>query len=183
MSSEEPPAKKAKTGWEDHKCNAANALMKADEGDHFASILKAPVSTLQGIGQMKEAVSKALGIETVEELAKYKFYLIAKALKTMASVEEKDGRLPGSVMNVDEAVDKSSEAKTFTEMVESPISILQGLTTEADELFASMGVKTVGELAEWKYAKWAEAFLELSNYEFTKTETERKVEREMKQLS
>jgi len=180
--SEEPPAKKVKTGWEDHKCNAAEALMKENEGDHFADIAKASVSTLQGIGPMHSDVSAALGIETVEELATYKFYLMAKALKTMAGVETKDGRLSGSVMNVDQAVNKDAEAMTFTEMVESPIHILQGLTKEAEELFGKMGVKSVGELAEWKYAEWAAAIVELAKYEFTKTEAERKVERQMKKL-
>lgn len=157
--------------------------MKANEGDHFTDIAKAPIDTLQGIGPMHSEVSEALGISTVEELATYKFYLIAKSLKTMASVETKDGRLPGSEMNVDQAVDKDAEPMSFTEMIESPIRILQGLTAEAEALFGKMGVKSVGELAEWKYAQWAEAIVELSKYEFTKDETERKVEREMKQLS
>lgn len=183
MSDEEPATKKAKTGWENHKCNAADALMKANEGDFFNDISKSSIRSLQGIGEMHEAVSKALNIETVEDLSTYKFYLMAKALKTMAGVEVKDGRLAGSTMNVDQAVDKDAEAMSFTEMIESPISILQGLTPEADELFGSIGVKSVGDLADWKYAHWAEAIVELSKYEFTKTETERKVEREMKQLA
>ena len=161
---------------------------------------------------MHSEVSAALKITTVEELATYKFYLIAKSLKTLAGVETKDGRLSGSVMNVDEAVDKDAEAMTFTEMIESPIHILQGLTPEAEALFAKMDVKSVGDLADWKYAHWAEAMVELSKFEFTKTgtsessgvlvlssvlcifilinhfflygtETERKVEREMKALA
>ena len=182
--SEEPAAKKAKpTGWEDHKCNAANALMKANETDHFSDIAKDSIRALQGIGLMHEAVSKALNIETVEDLATYKYYLMAKALKTMAEVEVKDGRFPGSAMNVDEAVDKEAESMTFNEMIESPIHILQGLTPDAEELFKTMGVKNVGELADWKFARWAEAIVELSKYDVTKTDTERKVEREMKQLS
>jgi vacuolar-type H+-ATPase subunit H len=173
--SEEPAAKKAKTGWEDHKCNASEALMKANEGMHFDEIIKSPVSVLQGIGPMHTEVSAALKITTVEELATYKFYLIAKSLKTMAGVETKDGRLSDSVMNVDEAVDKDAEAKTFTEMIESPIHILQGLTPEAEALFAKMDVKSVGDLADWKYAHWAEAMVELSKYEFTKTGTSKRV--------
>jgi hypothetical protein len=96
-------------------------------------------------------------------------------------------------------------------MIESPIHILQGLTPEAEALFARMDVKSVGDLADWKYAHWAEAMVELSKYEFTKTgtsmrvvsfllcnnifilimnhfllydtETERKLERELKALS
>lgn len=174
--SEEPANKKAKTGWEDHKCNASEALMKANEGMHFDDIIKSEVSVLQGIGPMHSEVSAALNITTVEELATYKFYLIAKSLKTLAGVETKDGRLSGSVMNVDEAVDKDAEAMTFTEMIESPIHILQGLTPEAEALFAKMDVKSVGDLADWKYAHWAEAMVELSKFEFTKTGTSESIE-------
>jgi len=180
--SEEPPAKKTKTGWEEHKCNCAKALMKANEGDHLASIAKAPITVLQGIGEKHNALLEHLHIKTVEELATYKFYLMARALKTLAEVEEKDGRKPESVMNVDKAVDKKQEKMTFTEMAASPIHILQGLTKEAEELFKRLGVHTVGELADFKYARWAEALVEMAKHENTLTKTERKVDRELHKL-
>jgi predicted RecB family nuclease len=182
IMSEEPPAKKTKTGWEDHKCNTANALMKANENDHLTDIAKAPITILQGIGEKHNDMLEHLHIKTVSELATYKYYLMARALKTLAEVEEKDGRKPESVMNVDKAVDKEQEKMTFTEMVASPIHIIQGLTKEAEELFKHLGVHTVGELAEFKYARWAEALLEMSKYENTLTETERKVDRELHKL-
>lgn len=180
--SEEPPAKKAKTGWEDHTCNCADALVKKDEGDHLADIAKSPITVLQGIGEKHNDLLEHLHIKTVEDLANYKFFLMARALKTLAEVEEKGGRKPESVMNVDKAVDKEQEKMSFTEMVASPIHILQGLTDEAEETFKHMGVQTVGELAEFKYAKWASAIVEMSKHENTLTETERKIDREMHKL-
>lgn len=178
----EPEAKKAKTGtgWEDHTLNAAEALMKDKEGLHFSDIVE--IKDLQGIGPHAERVLKALGVSTVKELATYKFFLMARALATMAEVEGK--RLTGSVMNVDKAVDKEYETKTFKEICEGPVSCLEGLTEAADTLLKDLGVKTVGDLATFKYCRWAEAMVLLGEkYEFTKTEAERKKERELKKLS
>ena len=178
----ERPTKKAKTGWEDHKCNAAAALMNANEVEHLSDIAKAPVTVLQGIGEKHNELLEHLHIKTVKDLATYKFYLMARGIKALAEVETKDGRKPESVMNVDKAVDKEYEKMSFTEMAAAPIHIMQGLTKEAEELFKRLGVHTVGELAEFKYARWAEAIVEMSKHENTLTETERKVERELHKL-
>ena len=77
---------------------------------------------------------------------------------------------------------QGTEKLTFSEMVASPIHILQGLSEKAEELFKHLGVHTVSELAEFKYARWAEAIVEMSKYENTLTETERKVDRELHKL-
>jgi predicted flap endonuclease-1-like 5' DNA nuclease len=72
--STEPETKKQKmeepTGWENHTLNVSEALMKNDEGRHFASVIKDEVQTLQGIGPMSSRVLEALGIRTIEELGK-----------------------------------------------------------------------------------------------------------------
>jgi nucleotidyltransferase/DNA polymerase involved in DNA repair len=184
MSNQEPPpAKKAKlTGWEDHKLNCSEALMKKDEGKHLTEISKSDILTIQGIGDFHAGVLEHLHIRTVGELAKYKYFLMARGIKTLAEQETKDGRLAGSVMNIDNAIVSAAETKSFTEMVESPIHILEGLTTKTEDLFATFGVKTVGDLAEFKYCRWAEAIVELAKHEEGHTEAERKVDRELKRL-
>ena len=181
MSSEEPPAKKTKTGWESHTLNCAEALMKDDETKHFSELVDAPVQTLQGIGQHSELVLEALGCSTVKDLATYKFFLLARALKTLSETE-KGKRLEGSVMNVDKAVDKEYESKTLKEIVEAPTSAIEGLSDKAGELLSSLGCKTIGDLAECKYFCWAEAIVCAANYEEQKTAAERKMEKAMNQL-
>lgn len=179
---DEPEAKKAKTetGWEGHTLNCAEALMKDKEGLHFSEIVD--IADLQGIGPHSERVLKALGVSTVPQLATYKFFLMARALATLAETEGK--RLSSAVMNVDKAVDKDWESKTFKEIVEGPVSCLEGLTEDADSLLKDLGVKTVGDLATLKYCRWAEAMVLLGEkYENTKTAAERKKERELSKLS
>ena len=180
--SEEPPTKKTKTGWENHKLNCNRAVMKADEGKHLAELAKAPITTMQGIGEVHAKVLDHLGIKTVEQLAKYKYFLMARGLKTLAEVEVKDGRVPDSVMNVDHAIDKEDESKSFVEMIESPIRVIEGLTKDAEDLFKHLGVKTVGDLADFKYCRWAEAIVELAKYEESLDEIEARKARELKKL-
>jgi nucleotidyltransferase/DNA polymerase involved in DNA repair len=184
MSNQEPPpTKKAKlTGWEDHKLNCSEALMKKDEGKHLIDITESDILTLQGIGDFHAGVLEHLGVRTVGELAKYKYFLIARGIKTLSEVETKDGRLTGSVMNIDNCIVKAAETTSFADMVASPVHILEGLTTKTEELFATFGVKTVGDLAEFKYCRWAEAIVELAKHEEGHTDAERKVDRELKRL-
>jgi predicted RecB family nuclease len=184
MSNQEPPpAKKAKlTGWEDHNLNCSEALMKKDEGKHLTEISKSDILTLQGIGDYHAGVLEHLGIRTVGELAKYKYFLMARSIKTLSEVETKGGRLTGSVMNIDNCIVTAAETKSFTEMVASPVHILEGLTTKTEDLFETFGIKTVGDLADFKYCRWAEAIVELAKHEEGHTEAERKVDRELKRL-
>eukprot|EP00961_Rhodomonas_salina_P247213 3339946-Rhodomonas_salina.6 len=181
---EEPPAKKAKTtGWEEHALNCSEALMKADEAKHFADMMEAPVSTLQGIGEKSSEVLEVLRIETVKDLANYEYFHIARALATLAETETEGGRLDGSVMNVDKAVDKEWETKTLKEIVDAPLSALEGLSEKASDLLKELGVTTVGQLATFKYCRWAESMVLLgSKYENTKTAKERKQEVALKKL-
>jgi predicted flap endonuclease-1-like 5' DNA nuclease len=184
MSHPEPTAaKKAKhTGWEDHKLNCSEALVKSHEGIHLNEISKSEISTLQGIGDVHAGVLEHLGVKTVGQLAKYKYFLVARGIKTLSEVETKQGRLKGTVMNIDNCIINEAESKSFADMVASPLHILEGLTTKAEDLFATLGVKTVGDLAEFKYCRWAEAIVELSKHEEGHTDTERKMDRELKRL-
>mmetsp|Transcript_10327 Transcript_10327/g.12415 ORF Transcript_10327/g.12415 Transcript_10327/m.12415 type:complete len:185 (+) Transcript_10327:72-626(+) len=184
MSTEEPPTKKAKTGWEDYTLNISEAVMKEDEGKHFSTLAESPISTLQGIGPKATEVLEAIGCKTVEDLATYKYFLLARALSTLAETEVAGDRPSDSVMNVDKAVDKEYESKSLKEIAEAPISALQGLTTKADELLGGLGVKTIADLGSLKYCKWAESIVLLGEkYEYTKTLTERKEEAALKKLA
>lgn len=191
MSTEEPIAKKAKTatdgtaptGWENHKMNVSEALMKVDENRHFADLATADILCIQGIGPLAARVMDVLKIKTIDELANYKFYKWAKAIKTLSEYESEGGRLEGSVMNVDKALDKEHEDKSLKEICELPIGALEGLTDDANSLLESFGVKSIGDLAELKYCKLAEAILIAAEVENTLTEKERKVEAALKKLA
>lgn len=180
---DEPEAKKMKpTGWEDHTLNCSEAVMKADEGRFLKELAGSDITTIQGIGPKSEDVLEALGVKNMADLATYKYFLMARAITTLAETETKGGRPSGSSMNIDKAVDKDWEAKSFSEIAEAPTSALEGLSEKARTLFDDLHVKTIKDLAEFKYCRYAEAIVEASKYEEDKTKDERKVASAMKKL-
>ncbi|KAL7558436.1 hypothetical protein ACA910_015777 [Epithemia clementina (nom. ined.)] len=183
MSTEEPPTKKQRSAedWENHSMNISEAVVKADEGCNFSEIADKGLETLQGIGPMSKKILDAMGLATVRDLATYKYYLMARAILTLAATETT--RPAGSFMNIDNALDKEYETKSLKELLAAPLSALEGLTEEADATLAELHIKTIQDLAEFKYAKWAEAIVELAKYEELKTKSERHLDNALKKLA
>lgn len=69
-------------------------------------------------------------------------------------------------MNINKAVDKSYESKSFKEIADSPVDALQGISeNDARLLQEAFNVKTVKDLANLKYVKWAQAIATLAEME------------------
>jgi hypothetical protein len=66
-------------------------------------------------------------------------------------------------MKFGKLVDKAWEDKTADEILKAPPSALEGLTEKHDEQLAAFGIKTIGDLAKWKYAKRAAALADLAD--------------------
>jgi len=180
------PAKAAvevPSGWENHTLNISEALMKKDEGRHLTDVSDDDIITLQGIGSMSSNVLKSLGVKTIRQLATYKYFLLSRALKTLAETETRDDRPVKSVMNIDKAVIKEWESKSLTDICNAPTESLEGITTDACELLETLGIKTISDMAEFKYCRWAEAIVQASQYEELNTSKERKLNSALKRLA
>ncbi|MGN7611943.1 hypothetical protein ACQZV8_07640 [Magnetococcales bacterium HHB-1] len=69
-------------------------------------------------------------------------------------------------MNIDNALIKAYEDKPLKELVDAPVSALQGVSeTDAEHLQAAFNVKTIGDLAQLKYVRWAQAIVTLADVE------------------
>merc|ERR1712226_111819 len=68
-------------------------------------------------------------------------------------------------ININFALDKEFEVKTLEVVASSPVSCLQGLAPRADDLLKYFHIKTVEDLATWKYGTWATAIRDLSETE------------------
>lgn len=69
-------------------------------------------------------------------------------------------------MNINKAVDKAFESKSLKEIADSPVSALQGLSEgDSELLLKAFNVKTIRDLANLKYVKWAQAIVTLSDTE------------------
>jgi hypothetical protein len=69
-------------------------------------------------------------------------------------------------MNINKAVDKAYESKSFKDLADAPVSALQGIS-EADAILLQKAfkIKTVKDLAKLKFVKWAQAIVTLSELE------------------
>lgn len=157
-----------------HKLNIASALKRADEGHYFHELPDQPVTALQGIGPKHADWLETLGIHTIQQLADYKFFHLARSIDTLANIgnaEEPDGRLDHAVMNVDKGLDKAFQHWYFREILELPVSALSGISDEKGAVWKSLGCKTVRDLAHFKYCQWSEAICTAAKFEQKATAT------------
>lgn len=69
-------------------------------------------------------------------------------------------------MNINNALDKSYENKSFKELANAPVGALQGVSEgDAKFLADAFNVKTIGDLANLKYVRWAQAIVNLADAE------------------
>lgn len=69
-------------------------------------------------------------------------------------------------MNLNKALDKAYESKSLKELADAPVDALQGVSeNDAKLLKEAFNVKTIRDLANLKYAKWARAIVTLADTE------------------
>jgi hypothetical protein len=68
-------------------------------------------------------------------------------------------------INVNKAVDKAYETKTLKEIADAPVAALEGLSEQSGKLLAELGIRTIRDLGEWKFANWSRAIVELAKLE------------------
>ena len=148
-----------------YKVNCEKALKKTSEGDSFTQLRGGSIGILQGIGPVHLEAFEKLGIRSVDDLASNKFYKMAKAISFLADSAEGDFRPEDSSMNINKAVDKAYETRSFREIRDAPVASLQGVSDEKGDIWGKVGVHSVQDLANSKYFRWAEAIIEMSKYE------------------
>jgi hypothetical protein len=67
------------------------------------------------------------------------------------------------VADIAKFVDKAWEDKSFADIAQAPVDALQGVSaSDAAALQQALGIKTVADLANNKFVKWAQAIVALS---------------------
>ncbi|MEV6636803.1 hypothetical protein AB0M54_39320 [Actinoplanes sp. NPDC051470] len=65
-------------------------------------------------------------------------------------------------VNLDAVLDKAYESKTLAELADAPVSALSGVSdADGEALQTAFNIKTIGDLADSKYVKAAQAIAEL----------------------
>jgi hypothetical protein len=69
-------------------------------------------------------------------------------------------------MNINKAVDKAFEGKSLKEILDAPVSAIQGVSgKDAELLDKAFGIKTVRDLGTNPFFKWAQAMVTLADKE------------------
>merc|ERR1719433_2375876 len=122
-------------------------------------------SVLQGVTPQHDAELAHMHVKTVEDMGRLKYYKIARSIRALADFEESGSRAEQSKMNLNDALKQEYEIKSFGEILVAPVSALQGIGEKSVADLASLKIKTVKDLAESKYFKWAEAMTDIAAFE------------------
>lgn len=163
LSSSTPPPPPTTTS--PRQLNCAFALDKEHERFSFRELTECSTSALQGIGPVHQEQLQSLKLKTIQDLANYRFYHLAKAIHTLAQTEETGGRMEDAAMNLNKGLDKAYETKSFTDLLDAPVEALQGISEASGANLKALGAGTIGDLAMLKYCKWAEAIVTASKFE------------------
>lgn len=80
-------------------------------------------------------------------------------------MEDGAAYMKGHIMNIDAIVKQDYHGKSFSELVSSPLSALNGVDEQQLSAFAAAGVHTIGDLANMKIVNYAMAIKALSGCE------------------
>jgi len=154
-----------------YKLNANKALDKEHELKSLTEIVGLPPSALQGLAEKadKKLAMFEPPVETIKDLGDFKYYKLARAIKTLAAEERKGDQNRRFKLNTN-AIDPGYNVKSFKEMLKLPVGVLRGIDKELVGVMrtgiAGCGkIKTLKNLADYKYARWAEALSVLSKYQ------------------
>ena len=140
-----------------------DARLRQESHEPVASPPGTPSSASKGTSAV--AARSASGTRSSFDAGTNKHVAWARALVALAPYELAEHRAAASTLNVNLALDKAHEGKTLKEIVELPPSALQGVAEHADDAWAALGVKSIGDMGTWKYAAAAHAIATLAECE------------------
>lgn len=157
-----------------------NRFDKKYEQMSFTDLAAAPVDALQGVSQKDaELLYKAFYIRTVADLANLKFAKWAREICELA-----DNAPDTSMAPFRDKLDKKYEKKKPVALSKAPVDALQGVSKkDAQLLKKAFNIKTVRDLAELKYIKWAQEVLDMALPETIADKPVDETRRPMKALS
>merc|ERR1719188_2833051 len=112
--------------------NVNHAVVKEFEGKSLKEILDAPTSAIQGISDRCAGALEGLGVKTVRDLGQWRFYLMARAIVTLAEKEDPVKPPPSRLMNIRLAMDKDYETASLKSIKKLPPSAFNMFPAAAD---------------------------------------------------
>lgn len=166
LASDQPPSVRQK---QSPALNFIECIDPDHENKSLKEIIEMHPGVLQGLREgVADKMLSTLGVKTIADLGRWKYYRLARAILVLSETEVEGKRPEGSTANVNSGVDKAFEGHSFKQLLEAPPSALQGLAAWTDTTLAQLRIKTIKDLAVWKYCRWAEALVMASEFENAK---------------
>jgi hypothetical protein len=159
---------------EPYQMNVNFAVVKEYEGRSLNDIVDAAPHAVQGLAEHSDAMMAQLGLRTVRQMGRWKFYRLARAICTLAAKEEVGHTHAGSGINIRNALDTEYETCSLKELLSLPLSALAGFPPKCDCLLADIRIKTIEQLGNRKIFAWAAAITDLADLE-QNADTEQKM--------
>uniref|UniRef100_A0A7S1AK03 Uncharacterized protein n=1 Tax=Noctiluca scintillans TaxID=2966 RepID=A0A7S1AK03_NOCSC len=147
------------------KLNVVKAVDKGFEGTSFRELADSPTSALQGLNDKSSTALGKLGVRTVRELGTWRLFKVAKAIVGLASFEVEGKRPKDATLNINLALEDKYHSRSLKEILALPPRALQGVTPEMETHLEKLQITSVVKLGEYKFAKWSEWVVELSEFE------------------
>uniref|UniRef100_A0A7S1TBC2 Uncharacterized protein n=1 Tax=Compsopogon caeruleus TaxID=31354 RepID=A0A7S1TBC2_9RHOD len=148
--------------------NLGNGVKKPFQALSLGSLADSPVEVLVGITPRAKESLQIFHIQTVRDLANWKFARWAEAIVVMRDAEG-EKRPSGAVMNIDGALDREHEHRSLAQLCRLGIDALQGISPDKRRAVGRyMG--SVEKLGTWKPILLARAICTLADTERTPTE-------------
>src|SRR3712207_4076063 len=80
---------------------------------------------------------------------------IVEPSSSTVSMEDGAAYMKGRTMNIDSIVNQDYRGKSFAELVNSPLTALNGVNEQQASAFAAAGVHTIGDLANMQIVNYA----------------------------
>ena len=126
--------------------NINKAVDRAWEDKTLKEIAEAPVSAIEGLGESIDKALLSVGVKNIREFAGWKAGVVASALDHLHKTEKK--------------ID--FDGKSSKDLLAAPIAGFEGINDELAGVLGKLGVKTVQQLATWKFLSWSRGIVELS---------------------
>lgn len=129
------------------RININKAVDKSFENKSLKEIADAPVSALEGLGKSIDKALAPVGITSLRGFATWSTGLLANSLVALSASDKK----------------AEYDGRSVKDVLASSLSEFDGINPDLALALSRQNLKTVQDLATWKYLGWARAITELAD--------------------
>lgn len=153
-----------KAAPEEKHWNVNKAVDVEHRSKSLEDIVNLPVSALRGLDSKADDLFLKLKIKSIKDLGEWKAYKLSQAIVKLSAFEDSECENL-SPHYLEKGLDKGFRGMSLKALVDCPLSSIMGVAPWVDEELGNYkNIKTIKDLAKWKYANTAEQLVVLSKF-------------------